>query len=241
MYTALVDALDAARNDPQVRAVILTGAGTCFTAGKDLQDFLKNPPLGADSPVMRFLHVISRFSKPLLAAVPGVAVGIGTTMLLHCDLAWAAPQARFELPFARLALVPEGAASYLLPLAIGAKQASAMLLSGEPLDAPTAAQSGLINGVVETEALRAYVQAQAERLASLPPQALRQTKALLRAPHRAAIDAALNQEVQAFARQLQSAEARAAMQAFFARQQPAAPARGEAPPPARSHQENDRS
>jgi enoyl-CoA hydratase/carnithine racemase len=240
MYAALVEALEAAAADPDVRAVILTGAGNCFTAGNDLQDFLKNPPLGGDSPVIRFLHAISRFSKPLLAAVPGVAVSIGTTMLLHCDLAWAAPQARFELPFARLALVPEGAASYLLPLAIGAKQASAMLLSGEPLDASTAAQSGLINGVVEAEALRAHVQAQAERLANLPPQALLQTKALLRAPHRAAIDAALNQEVQAFARQLQSAEARAAMQAFFTRQQPAAPARSEASSPAKSHQENDR-
>jgi enoyl-CoA hydratase/carnithine racemase len=215
MYTALVEALEAAAADPDARAVILTGAGNCFTAGNDLQDFLRNPPTGVGSPVIRFLHTLISFPKPLLAAVPGVAVGIGTTMLLHCDLAWAAPQARFELPFARLALVPEGAASYLLPLAIGAKQASAMLLSGEPLDALTAAQSGLINGVVEAEALQAHVQARAERLASLPPQALLQTKALLRAPHRAATEAALTQEVHAFARQLQSAEARAAMQAFF--------------------------
>lgn len=240
MYTALVEGLAAADADPDVRAVILTGAGNYFTAGNDLQDFLKNPPMGADSPVIRFLHAISRFPKPLLAAVPGVAVGIGTTLLLHCDLAWAAPQARFELPFARLALVPEGAASYLLPLAIGARQASAMLLAGEPLDAPTAARSGLINGVVEAEALQAHVQAQAERLASLPPQALLQTKALLRAPHRTAVETALTQEVQAFARQLQSAEARAAMQAFFTRPQPAAPARGEVSSPAKSHQENDR-
>lgn len=241
MYTALVEALEAAAADPDVRAVILTGAGNCFTAGNDLQDFLRNPPTGAGSPVIRFLHMLIGFPKPLLAAVPGVAVGIGTTMLLHCDLAWAAPQARFELPFTRLALVPEGAASYLLPLALGAKQASAMLLCGEPLDAQTAAQCGLINGVVGADALPQHVQAQAQHLAGLPPQALRQTKALLRAPHRAATEAALAQEVHAFARQLQSAEARAAMQAFFTKQQPASPAHGNAAFPTQPHQENDRS
>lgn len=217
MYTALVDALDAARNDPQVRAVILTGSGACFTAGNDLQDFLHAPPTGPDSPVVRFLGAISDFPKPLLAAIPGVAVGIGTTLLLHCDLAWAAPNARFELPFVHLALVPEGAASYLLPLAVGPKQASAMLLGGEALDAATAARLGLINGVVDADALQAQVRAQAERLAALPPQALQHTKALLRAPQRAAIQTALAAEIQAFGRQLQSPESRAAMQAFFSR------------------------
>ena len=217
MYTTLVDALDAARTDSQVRAVILTGSGGCFTAGNDLQDFLRTPPTGPDSPVVRFLRAIVDFPKPLLAAVPGVAVGIGTTLLLHCDLAWAAPEARFELPFARLALVPEGAASYLLPLAVGAKQASAMLLAGEALDAAAAARLGLINGVVDTHALQAHVRTQAERLAALPPQALQQTKALLRAPHRTATQTALTAEIQAFGRQLQSPESRAAMQAFFQR------------------------
>ncbi|HET7687977.1 MAG TPA: enoyl-CoA hydratase, partial [Candidatus Macondimonas sp.] len=217
MYEALVEGLAAADADPDVRAVILTGSGNCFTAGNDLQDFLRNPPTGHDSPVIRFLQTLMSFPKPLLAAVPGVAVGIGTTLLLHCDLAWAAPQARFELPFARLALVPEGAASYLLPLAIGAKQANAMLLAGEPVDAPTAVRLGLINDVIEADMLPAHVQAWAERLASLPSQALLHTKALLRAPHRPAMEAALSQEVHAFTRQLQSAEARAAMQAFFNR------------------------
>jgi len=217
MYTALVEALEAAGTDPQVRAVILTGAADCFTAGNDLQDFLRTPPTGSDSPVVRFLRAIVEFPKPLLAAVPGVAVGIGTTLLLHCDMAWAAPAARFELPFVRLALVPEGAASYLLPLAVGAKQASAMLLAGEALDAATAARLGLINGVIEADALQAQVRAQAERLAALPPQALQQTKALLRAPHRVATQAALTAEIQAFGRQLQSPESRAAMQSFFSR------------------------
>lgn len=217
MYTALVEALDAANTDPQVRAVVLTGSGGCFTAGNDLQDFLRTPPTGPDSPVVRFLRAIIDFPKPLLAAVPGVAIGIGTTLLLHCDLAWAAPEARFELPFARLALVPEGAASYLLPLVVGAKQASAMLLAGEALDAATAARLGLINAVVDTDALQTHVRAQAERLAALPPQALQQTKALLRAPHRTATQTALTAEIQAFGRQLQSPESRAAMQAFFKR------------------------
>ena len=240
MYTALVDALDAARADPQVRAVILTGAGACFTAGNDLQDFLRTPPTGPDSPVVRFLRAIIDFPKPLLAAVPGVAVGIGTTLLLHCDLAWAAPAARFELPFVRLALVPEGAATHLLPLAVGAKQASAMLLAGEALDANTVARLGLINGVVDADALQAHVRAQAERLAELPPQALQQTKALLRAPQRAATLAALTAEIQAFGRQLQSPESRAAMQAFFSRPAPSRTPPSETAPSTPPRQEPDR-
>ena len=240
MYTALVDALDAARTDPQVRAVILTGSGGCFTAGNDLQDFLRTPPTGPDSPVVRFLHAIVEFPQPLLAAVPGVAVGIGITLLLHCDLAWAVPEARFEVPFVRLALVPEGAATYLLPLAVGAKQASAMLLAGEALDAATAARLGLINGVIDADALQAHVRAQAERLAALPPQAVQQSKALLRAPHRAATQAALTAEIQAFGRQLQSPESRAAMQAFFQRSAPTRTPPSETALSTPSCQESDR-
>ena len=241
MYTALVDALAAAAADPFVRVVILSGAGDCFTAGNDLQDFLQTPPTSPESPVVRFLRALVDFPKPLLAAVPGVAVGIGTTLLLHCDLAWAAPNARFQLPFAQLALVPEGAASYLLPLAVGAKQANAMLLAGEALDAEAAAKAGLINAVIPADVLQQHAREQAQKLADLPPDALRQTKALLRAPHRAATETALLTEVQAFGRQLQSAECRAAMQAFFQRPASAAATRRDAAPSTPRPQETNRS
>src|SRR5690606_27531032 len=147
------------------------GEGGTFTAGNDLLDFAQHPPAGEDSPVFRFLRAVTVFPKPLLAAVEGHAVGIGTTVLLHCDLAWAGPSARFHLPFVDLGLVPEAASSLLLPATVGPKRAAEMLLSGAPFSAEEAAQMGLVNGVVDEPI--GHTREQARALARKPPAALR--------------------------------------------------------------------
>ena len=141
MYEALGEAVAAAEADPGVRAVLFHGEGQAFTAGNDLGDFIRRPPEGEDSPVFRFLRRVSGAAKPLLAAVEGPAVGIGTTLLLHCDLVFAASDARFQLPFTKLGLVPEFASSYLLPLSAGWQRAAELLLLGEPFDAATAREA----------------------------------------------------------------------------------------------------
>jgi enoyl-CoA hydratase/carnithine racemase len=142
MYAALADALRAGEEDPGVRAVLFTGAGDAFTAGNDLRDFLERPPTGEGSPVLRFLHALVESTRPLVAAVQGQAVGIGTTLLLHCDLVYAAESAVFRLPFVQLGLVPEAGSSLLLPRRIGAARAAEMLLLGESMGAEEALAAG---------------------------------------------------------------------------------------------------
>jgi enoyl-CoA hydratase/carnithine racemase len=220
MYAALYGAFEAAAGDPAVRAVVLAGSRECFTAGNDLGDFMRTAQGGgsrATAPT-DFLRTIATFEKPIVAAVAGVAIGIGTTMLLHCDLIYAAPNARFKMPFVDLALVPEAGSSILLPALIGARRAAQLLLLGEQLDAPTALSWGLINGVADDA--DAAAQAAARRLAACAPSALRTTKALTRRTTRDAVLEAMRVENEAFAERLRSPEAMEALQAFMARRPP---------------------
>lgn len=224
MYAAMCAALEAASADAAVRAVVITGSQDCFTAGNDLGDFLQaaqgNRHAGAgdddgDGGAFRFLRVIATFDKPLLAAVSGVAIGIGTTLLLHCDLVYAAPGARFRMPFVDLGLVPEAGSSVLLPALVGARRAAQLLLLGEQIDAATARDWGMINDVVDDP--EAAATAAAARMAAGPPGALRMTKGLLRRSVRDQVLEAIRIEGDAFADRLRSPEALEAFQAFMAR------------------------
>ncbi|HEY6306368.1 MAG TPA: crotonase/enoyl-CoA hydratase family protein [Candidatus Angelobacter sp.] len=219
MYAAMADALENADGNASVRAIIIAGTDGCFTSGNDVMDFLQNPPAGSDSPVIRFLQALSTASKPVIAAVTGVAVGIGVTMLLHCDLVYAADIATFQLPFVNLGLVPEGASSMLLPRLMGHQRASELLLLGEKFDARSAHEIGLVNALVPANELAGLVQQRAAALAAKPPASLRMTKALLkREPE--SIPARMTEEGRYFSRQLVSPEAREAMEAFMQRRKP---------------------
>jgi enoyl-CoA hydratase/carnithine racemase len=180
MYRQLDRELAAAEEDPEVKVVVLKGQGSSFTSGNDLQDFLTQGSINEAHPAVAFLFQMTRFPKPIIADVHGHAVGIGTTLLLHCDLVVADPQTRFQLPFIHLALVPEFASSYLLPRNIGPQRAAELLMLGEPFSAQQAYQWGLVNRVAEHEEREGLVQEWACKLTKLPEQALRQTKALLR-------------------------------------------------------------
>ncbi len=220
MYTAMAQALQEAADDLDVRAVIIAGGESCFTAGNDINDFIANPPVDRDSPVMFFLHTLAAFPKPLVAAVNGVAIGIGTTLLLHCDLVYVGEGARFHLPFVDLGSVPEGASSLLLPQLVGRRKAAEMLMLAEPFDAATALQLGLINGVHAPREVEGVASAAAQKLAAKAPTALRLTKALLQREQLDAIATALAVEGKHFADQLQSPEAQEALQAFVERRKP---------------------
>lgn len=214
-YGALCEALSAADADEGVRAVVLTGAGGCFTAGNDLADFQDTRSSGEPSAGLAFLTALTGFAKPLVAAVEGFAVGIGTTLLLHCDLAYAGEGAKFRLPFVPLGLCPEGASSYLLPRIAGTKRAAELLMLGAPFGAAQAVEAGLVNAVTpEGEALDLAL-AKAEALAALPPSALAATKRLLRSATMDQVAGALALEAEQFhALRLQPA-AQAAFAAFF--------------------------
>ena len=219
MYATLADTLEAADSDRTVRVILFTGNGGAFTAGNDLQDFLNNPPQGDDTPVFRFLRAISTASKPMIAAVCGVAVGVGTTMLLHCDLVYAAGDAKLSLPFVNLALVPEAASSLLLPAMIGHHRAAELLLLGEPFTAETAKEYGIVNMIVSSEQLLDTALTAARKIAAKPPTAVRLTKQLLR-QSRGDVAGQMAAEGVHFRAQLKSAEAREAMTAFFEKRPP---------------------
>lgn len=180
MYTSMAEAMARAEADPAIQAVMFSGNGDCFTAGNDLGDFLANPPLTGDSPAARFLQALVGARKVLVAAVHGAAAGIGTTMLLHCDLVFAGRSASLSLPFVKLGLVPEAGSSLLLPRLAGHQRAAELLLLGETFDARTAHEIGLVNRVVEDDALLPTALAAAKAVAALPPEAVLQTKALLK-------------------------------------------------------------
>ncbi|MSQ52333.1 MAG: enoyl-CoA hydratase [Betaproteobacteria bacterium] len=220
MYIALADALYTASADEGVRVALLHGEGGCFTAGNDLADFAAARPDANDTPAMRFLREIAHFRKPLVAAVEGVAVGIGTTMLLHCDLVYATPQTRFALPFVNLAVVPEAASSYLLPRIAGWQRAAELLMLGEPFSAEQAFAAGMINSIVAPDRLMETAMAAASKLATKPPIALRETKRLMKLPEMDRIDSAMRAEARVFARRLQSPEAKEAFAAFFEKRKP---------------------
>jgi enoyl-CoA hydratase/carnithine racemase len=220
MYQALARALDAADRDEAVGVMLIQGSAAVFTAGNDIEDFLARPPSGLDAPVFDFLRALLRARKPLVAAVSGPAVGIGTTLLLHCDQVVAGQSARFALPFVNLGLCPEAASSLLLPRAIGPARANEMLLSGRSLDAGTALAWGLVQQVVPDAEVLAAGRALALSLAAKPRAALLATKALLRQPVLAAAEAALAEEALRFGALLRSAESREALAAFLEKRAP---------------------
>ncbi len=223
MYQALNAAFEHAGTEPAVRAVLLSGAGDSFTAGNDLQDFLANPPQGEDAPVFRFLQHLALLEKPLVAAVQGFAVGIGTTLLLHCDLVYAADDAQFVLPFVQLGLCAEGGSSLLLPQLAGYQRAAEKLLLGEPFGAEEALGMGLVNRVLSPEAVLDLATAQAEKFARLPGPSVRATKRLLKGLGDQGPQALLRRmesEAAVFQALLAAPAAREAMSAFLQKRKP---------------------
>ena len=219
MYAAMADGVLAAEADPAVRVLIIGAEGGSFTAGNDLTDFLNRPASEEEPPVRRFMLALSRAEKPVVAAVDGLAIGIGTTLLLHCDLVVASTRSRFQMPFVNLGLVPEFASSWLLPARIGYQRAAELLLLAEPVDAPTAKTFGLVNRVVEPAELDAAALDLARRLAAKPPEAVRQSKRLMRAdPDR--VLQRMTAENAEFSRLLASPEAREAFTAFLEKRAP---------------------
>lgn len=215
MYQTLADNLDEAKGNFGIRAVIVTSSSKHFTSGNDLFDFLNDPPLEPGSPVMNFLEAILNFPKPLLAAVSGNAVGIGTTMLLHCDVVVASSTARFSMPFVNLGLVPEAGSSLLFPRLVGHQRASKVFLAGDTFDSTYALEVGLIAEIDEDPLGK--VRAIAERIALQPPNAVIQTKALLKAEVHDKTAAVMRAEGELFGMALQSDEAREAFMKFLNR------------------------
>ena len=220
MYQALADALKSAEADSAIRAIVFCGKPEIFTAGNDLEDFMKNPPHGDASPVFQFLHVISHAQKPIVAAVRGAAVGIGTTMLLHCDLVYAGASAKFSMPFTQLGLCPEAASSLLFPQMVGYHRAAEKLLLGESFGAEEAFSMGLVNRVLADDAVLDHAMKQAGKLAALPASSIRTTRKLMKGDATPAVEARMTTEGEAFRGMLSSPEAREAFDAFFAKRKP---------------------
>ncbi len=221
MYTALADALEQADADPSVRAILLHGIGDAFTAGNDLQDFLQRP-WGDDPnpPAVRFIYAVSRVAKPLVAAVRGNAVGVGVTMLLHCDLVYAADNARFLMPFVDLGIVPEAGSSFLLPALIGHQNAAELLLLGAPCTAQRAYELGLVNAVTSVDQVLKTAMETAQKLAQKPAGALRSAKRLMKQSHAASLKSIMGDELQAVTERLGSPETREALTAFLEKRKP---------------------
>jgi len=217
MYQALADALIDADKNPDVRVVYIYGAGDAFCSGNDLSDFLKNPPKDLNAPVFQFMNAIANAKKPIVAAVSGLAVGIGTTMLLHFDLIYADDTAKFILPFVQLGVCAEAGSSLLLPMLFGRQKAAELLLCGEPFSAQDAKDAGFVNQIVKTEDLQETALARAEMLAKQPPNALIETKRLTKEPIKAQVAEAIREESEQFLKLLQQEESKKIMSAFFKR------------------------
>ena len=224
MYQAMADAINAAKADAAVRALLITGQPGIFTSGNDLEDFMQRPPgsgSGAEaSPVSQFMRALIDCDKPVVAAVTGAAIGIGTTMLLHCDLVYVSDEARLAMPFVGLGLVPEFGSSLLLPQRIGQARAAEKLLLGAPFTGAEAVELGLANAVLPAGEVATHARRVAERFNALPPGAVRETKRLLRAPQAEATFMAIRTEGELFAARLRSPEAMEAFQAFFQKRRP---------------------
>jgi enoyl-CoA hydratase/carnithine racemase len=216
MYDAMREALELADRDENIRAVLLTGTDGVFTAGNDIGDFLAGTRDEHGSPAFCFITAIAQCDTPIVAAVEGNAVGVGTTMLFHCDLVYAAPSAKFRMPFIDLGLVPEAASSMTVPLRVGMGKASEWLLLGDAFDAQEAHRCGVVNGVVPAGELLETALNAAKRLAAKPAQALAATRRLMRGD-RKGISAQMEAERQAFTAALESPEAKAAFSAFLAK------------------------
>ncbi len=220
MYAQLADGIEQAREDASVRVVVIQGHETIFSAGNDIGDFLNQPPSTQDSPVFRFLRGIATFEKPLIAAVAGPAVGIGTTLLFHCDLVYAGDNAAFSMPFVNLGLCPEAASSLLVPRMFGYHRAAEALLLGDPFFAEAAQEVGLVNRVLPPTEVNGYAQAQAKKLAGKPLSSLVETKRLMKGDQQAAVLAKMAEEGQSFGRMLREPAAREAFGAFVEKRKP---------------------
>jgi enoyl-CoA hydratase/carnithine racemase len=215
MYAGLAKGLNDAAGDFGIRIVILTSEGDHFTAGNDIVDFMDNPPTSDSSEVAQFLAALLNFPKPLIAAVKGNAVGVGTTMLLHCDVVVASPSANFSMPFASLGLVPEAGSSFLFPALVGYQRAAKIFFTGESFGSNAALEMGLI-AEIDADALAGATKL-AQHIAEQPPQAIINTKALLKARNHESVAAVMKAEFEIFAMALQSDEAMEAFMKFMAK------------------------
>lgn len=220
MYAALAELIASAEAEAEVRVIVLTGSDECFTAGNDLLDFMNEPAIHPNHPVVRFIDALRNCKKPVVAVVRGHAIGIGTTMLLHCDLVYAADDARLQMPFVNLGLCPEYASSYLVPRLVGQQKAAELFLLGEVFSGADAETMGLVTKAVPWDELSDYARAKIARLAQQPPAAVRRSKALLRAGTQAALEASLVAEYAGFAEGLASEECRESVTAFFEKRAP---------------------
>ena len=220
MYGAMADALQAAAADAAVRVVVLQGHETIFSAGNDIGDFLHKPPAGMDSPVFRFLRGIAAFPKPLIAAVCGPAVGVGTTLLFHCDLVYAGDNVAFSMPFVNLGLCPEAASSLLVPQMLGYHRAAEALLLGEPFMAEAALEVGLVNRVVPPMEANGVAQGVARKLAAKPLSSLIETKRLMKKGQMEQVLERIDEEAVSFGRMLSEPAAKEAFTAFMEKRKP---------------------
>ncbi|MDH5205961.1 MAG: enoyl-CoA hydratase [Hylemonella sp.] len=220
MYEALTAGLEQAAADPSVRVVVFQGHETVFCAGNDIGDFLDHPPFNPDSATLRFLKIIAAFAKPMVAAVSGPAVGVGTTLLFHCDLVYAGDNAAFSMPFVNLGLCPEAGSSLLAPLMFGYHRAAEALLLGEPFFAEAAQEVGLVNKILPPTEVNTYAQAQARKLASKPLTSLIETKRLMKSAQLAQVQAQMVQEGASFNRLLDEPAAKEAFTAFMEKRKP---------------------
>ena len=224
MYQAMSEALVAAKADPAVRAVLITGQPGVFTSGNDIEDFMTRAPgqgsENMDSPVFQFMHALIDCDKPVVAAVTGAAIGIGTTMLLHCDFVYVSDEARLAMPFVALGLVPEFASSLVVPQLMGHRRAAEKLLLGDPFTPEQAVDCGIANAVLPAAEVVNHARRVAERFNALPPGAVREAKQLMRGPQTEALLKTIRAEAEIFGRRLRSPEAVEAFQAFFQKRKP---------------------
>ena len=220
MYTAMAEAIAAADADAAIRAVLVTGQPGIFTSGNDLEDFMQRPPAGEDSPVFQFMKALAACGKPVVAAVTGGAIGIGTTMLLHCDLVYVSDEARLAMPFVGLGLVPEYASSLLVTQLVGHVKATELLLLGEPFNGEAAVEMGIANAVLPAAEVVNHARRMAERFNALPPGAVRESKALMRRGQKEQVEDTISAEATLFGQRLRSPEAMEAFRAFFEKRKP---------------------
>lgn len=220
MYTGLAEGIATANADSSVRVLLITGSGGSFSSGNDVKDFLNVPPDPSDSPVARFMNALAAFPKPVVAAVNGLAIGIGATMLLHCDLVYVGRNTRLQMPFVNIGICPEYASSYLMPRMMGHVRAAEIVLFGDPFSAQTALECGMVNAVLDDDAVEAHALERATRLARQAPNALRVTKALLKRWRQEEVAEAIKVEAEHFVPMLHQAEATEAMTAFVEKRKP---------------------
>ena len=220
MYAAMAAALDAAGADGAVRAVLITGQPGIFTSGNDIEDFMQRPSGSTESPAFVFMRALMACEKPVIAAVTGAAIGIGTTLLLHCDFVYVADEARLAMPFVSLGLVPEFASSLIVPQLMGHARAAEKLLLGDPFSGADAVEMGIANAVLPALEVLNHARRVAERFNTLPPGDVRDTKRLLRRARAEAVLETIKVEGELFAQRLRSPEAQEAFSAFFQKRKP---------------------